>query len=246
MSLKLNIGCGYNKMDGAINIDKVMAVRPDVICDVEYGLPFRDNIFHEIFMKHVYEHIHNVVNLMNEIWRVGKPNGYVEIILKLLSDVWGFHNLWHFYRYIQSVFKPTLVITQCSKRKLGMKTKAKYIYQGRMFKTVRELCEMNGWDYVIISAKHGLVHPDDEVTPYEKTIEKRRDIEELRGKVIPRLRKVLPRYGRVIAVLGKKYRRIVEPLSDERFVFIEGRGYGDICAKIRRLLPQSKLDAYLS
>ena len=91
----------------------------------------------------------------------------------------GFHNLYQFYSRFQrwlngeikleSKFmapsfvekipieklkdKKVLVIAACSQTKLGntpkVKAKAKDMYQGRLFKLTRKLCEFYKWDYVI-------------------------------------------------------------------------------------------------
>ena len=105
--------------------------------------------------------------------------------------------------------KRVLVITACSRTKLGnirkVKAKAKDMYQGRLFKLVRKLCESRKWDYVIISAKYGLLFPEEEVEGYDKVLKTKKDIEEIKLKVIPKLRETIARYDNVIVIAGKKY-----------------------------------------
>ena len=81
MKTKLNIGCGYNKKEGFINIDKAPEVNPDKVVDIEKGSPFSDNRFEEIYSHHCLEHIKpdKWSFVLNEIARIAK-NG---CILKL-------------------------------------------------------------------------------------------------------------------------------------------------------------------
>ena len=69
---KINLGCGHNHLNGFLNIDKFMSNKPDVCCDLEHGLPFKDNSIDEVFAIHVMEHISNLMNLMRDIYRVCK------------------------------------------------------------------------------------------------------------------------------------------------------------------------------
>ena len=71
--MKLNIGCGKNKLKGFINLDISPNVAPDIVRDIERGLPFGDNTFDEAVSSHTLEHIRDLIFVMNEIWRVCKP-----------------------------------------------------------------------------------------------------------------------------------------------------------------------------
>jgi len=79
--LSLDIGCGNQKVPGAIGIDKFKTQVVDVVCDLEKCpfLPFKDDIFDEIHAYHVLEHLEDTVKIMEEIWRVCKPKGKVFI-----------------------------------------------------------------------------------------------------------------------------------------------------------------------
>lgn len=73
----LNLGCGYKKIDGFINIDNRADVNPDLICDVIEGLPYEDNSIDSVRAHDFLEHIPigKVIPVMDEIWRVLKPGG---------------------------------------------------------------------------------------------------------------------------------------------------------------------------
>jgi len=81
--MKLNIGCGFNKREGFINIDKAKEVKPDKVVNVEGGLPFEDNFFDYIYSEHCLEHIRPQYwkFVLEEIYRVAKPNCILELKL---------------------------------------------------------------------------------------------------------------------------------------------------------------------
>ena len=78
---ELDIGCGRAKEPGYIGIDKVQIIDGkgipliDVVRDVERGLPFCDNSAKAIKATSVLEHIEDLGFVMNECWRVLKPDG---------------------------------------------------------------------------------------------------------------------------------------------------------------------------
>lgn len=76
----LNIGCGMKKMETAINLDKSGFVKPDIIWDLEKTpLPFENNDFNMVFASHTLEHINNFFSLMEELYRILKPEGILDI-----------------------------------------------------------------------------------------------------------------------------------------------------------------------
>jgi len=86
----LNIGCG-NDSYGTDFVD-LYPSRPDVKrCDIDNDkLPYRNNIFHEVYSKCLLEHLKNPGRALNEIVRVLKPNGKIVIITDN-AGWWGFH-----------------------------------------------------------------------------------------------------------------------------------------------------------
>jgi GT2 family glycosyltransferase/predicted SAM-dependent methyltransferase len=78
--LLLNLGCGYRKLDGYVNIDNRAEVKPDLLCDVLQGLPYSDNSVDEVRAYDFLEHIPqpHMIEVIEEIYRVLKPNGIFE------------------------------------------------------------------------------------------------------------------------------------------------------------------------
>lgn len=79
----LDIGCGKTKYPNSIGIDNQKKSNADIIFDIEKGLPFPPNQFDTVYSNHVLEHIDpkKLVYILEEIWRVTKPQG--QIIIKV-------------------------------------------------------------------------------------------------------------------------------------------------------------------
>ncbi len=80
--LKLNLGCGSNKLKGFVNIDIEPTVKPDLIHDfVAERLPFPNNSVSDIVMFHTIEHIRKMFHqpIVMDLWRVLKPQGELVI-----------------------------------------------------------------------------------------------------------------------------------------------------------------------
>lgn len=81
--IKLNLGCGERKLNGWINIDIREEVNPDLLYDIEKGLPYKDNSVDDIRAWDFLEHISNEKKMfvIEEIYRVLKPNGIFEFFI---------------------------------------------------------------------------------------------------------------------------------------------------------------------
>ncbi len=79
--MKVNLGSGYKRIDGFVNVDHDPLVKPDYIVDFEFEpLPFEDSSVLEIVAHHVLEHIgENFLNLMKELYRVSKHGAILDI-----------------------------------------------------------------------------------------------------------------------------------------------------------------------
>tara|TARA_R100001082_G_scaffold95948_2_gene63344 strand:+ start:315 stop:755 length:441 start_codon:yes stop_codon:yes gene_type:complete len=64
----------------------------------------------------------------------------------------------------------TLIIISCGKRKYKGEHLAKDLYCAPMFKKSRAYAELNSKHWRILSAKYGVLHPDDKVHNYDHTI----------------------------------------------------------------------------
>jgi len=72
----LDIGCGNNKIEGAVGLDIDPSTKADILWDLnKYPYPFGDNEFDEIYSKHVIEHVDDPTAFVKEIHRIIKPKG---------------------------------------------------------------------------------------------------------------------------------------------------------------------------
>lgn len=84
----LELGCGLNKTPGAVGLDVNPRSHADVIHDLDQPpYPFTDSEFDKIICRDVLEHVDNFIGVMEEIWRLGKPGGKVEISAPFMSSV---------------------------------------------------------------------------------------------------------------------------------------------------------------
>lgn len=82
--MKLNIGCGQNKIAGYVNTDREPSVAPDVVMDLEkFPWPFDADSVEEIVANHVLEHVgatpQNFIGVMKEIYRVCRNGALIRI-----------------------------------------------------------------------------------------------------------------------------------------------------------------------
>jgi SAM-dependent methyltransferase len=80
--LVLDVGCGMRKRDGAVGIDVNPRSHADVLHDLNITpYPFPENHFDEIVCDNVLEHLDNVVNVIEELHRIAKPDARLTIVV---------------------------------------------------------------------------------------------------------------------------------------------------------------------
>jgi ubiquinone/menaquinone biosynthesis C-methylase UbiE len=78
--MNLNIGCGNLPFDDCINVDKRRTELDAIQHDLErFPWPFPNNKFEIVYAYDIIEHLTDVIKTMEEIARVLKPGGRVEI-----------------------------------------------------------------------------------------------------------------------------------------------------------------------
>jgi predicted SAM-dependent methyltransferase len=79
--MKLNFGCGSNRLDGWQNFDQD--------CDITKPLPFSDNCADIILAEHVVEHIssHDALRFFSECYRILKTGGALRICVPQLNRI---------------------------------------------------------------------------------------------------------------------------------------------------------------
>jgi SAM-dependent methyltransferase len=97
MNLKIiNLGCGNKKLPGEIGVDIIPGPYVDIVTDLNsYPLPFPDNSVDIVRSSHVFEHLDDLVALMEDIHRLLKPNGILEFTVPHVSNIEYFRDPTH-------------------------------------------------------------------------------------------------------------------------------------------------------
>ena len=110
--LVLDVGAGWSEYghmlsrEGAcsfLTLDLRTETRPDVVGDLEKGLPFRDNSLDGIFLNNVLEHVARTDMVIRESHRVLKPGGrfiftvpFLMPVHRYLSPDQAYDDFWRF------------------------------------------------------------------------------------------------------------------------------------------------------
>lgn len=101
--MKLNLGCGYNKYPGYVNVDSDPKCSPDIVANLEEPLPFGDSTVSEIILYHVLEHLgqdtQTYFRIWQEFYRVLKPGGEIRITV----PHWNHENFHHDPTHVRKV-----------------------------------------------------------------------------------------------------------------------------------------------
>ncbi len=91
---RLNVGCGRNILEGWINLDNSDLPGIDIKFDLEQckhtPIPLPDDSVDEFLLSHVIEHINGAMPLMQELYRIAKPEALCTILVPFGSsdDAW--------------------------------------------------------------------------------------------------------------------------------------------------------------
>lgn len=85
----LDLGCGRKKLTGAIGLDMRDHENVDIVSDLEKPLPFADATFDVVHADQVMEHIHKLIELVYEVYRVLKPGGTFVFHVPYYKSSWA-------------------------------------------------------------------------------------------------------------------------------------------------------------
>ena len=84
----IDLGCGRNKLPGAIGVDLLDLPGVDYVVDLSERLPFDDESFDIVYSNQVLEHVPDLIGLVAESHRLLRPGGI------LLAHVPYFRSSW--------------------------------------------------------------------------------------------------------------------------------------------------------
>jgi hypothetical protein len=123
----------------------------------------------------------------------------------------------------------TIALVSCGKSKLPHAAPARDLYTGQLFRAARAYVEAQGWPWWILSVRHGLLHPETVITPYDVTLvsmkhEQRRAWAE---RVLRQIARNVPPGSTVVILAGVAYHEfLLHSLQHKRTVELPLRGMG--------------------
>ena len=133
-----------------------------------------------------------------------------------------------------------VIITGCSVKKLDRRAPARELYQGVVFKKVKALAELQGLDFMILSAKYGLLQGSELIDPYDMVIKNKSNISKLQEIVTPQLVEIEKDYTRIILIMGKNYRAVCAPRFSEKYKMIhDPTGIGALTSRLNKYSKSS-------
>ncbi|MGD8563416.1 MAG: methyltransferase domain-containing protein [Desulfarculaceae bacterium] len=100
----LDLGCGSNKLPQALGLDLARRPGVDVVADVSQGLPFAPGSFAQVRLRHLVEHVTDLVGLMAEVHRVCRPGAQVYILTPHFSAAASYHDPTHQHHFSLNSF----------------------------------------------------------------------------------------------------------------------------------------------
>lgn len=103
---KIDLGSGRVKRNGYISVDKErIPGTVDLVCDAENRLPFVDSSIDEVFSRHFFEHVGNLIQLFEEVHRVCKPGARVSITVPYYTSIKAFKDPTHLNFFTEKTFE---------------------------------------------------------------------------------------------------------------------------------------------
>lgn len=94
--LILDLGCGLNKVSGAIGIDYMALEGVDIIHDLSQPLSFVENeSVDEVHSRHVLEHMDGIEEIMSEVQRILKKGGKFVVTVPHFSNPYYYSDYTH-------------------------------------------------------------------------------------------------------------------------------------------------------
>jgi hypothetical protein len=140
---------------------------------------------------------------------------------------------------------PVVHLVSCVGKKGLERAPAKDLYRSDWFKKARAYVEAQGTPWLILSAEHGALDPDQRIAPYDTTLNRMRAAERNRwgGRV---LRELVERFSgptRFVVLAGARYREPIVPvlreLGHEVVIPMEGLGIGEQLSWLKRKIARA-------
>jgi hypothetical protein len=116
----------------------------------------------------------------------------------------------------------TICLVSCASKKRLDRLPARDINVSELFREIRKYIESTGCPWFILSAKHGLLRPDEIIEPYDQTLNKMpvRGRKLWAARVLADLKPILLKVNRIEIFAGKRYREFIEDILRQNFEVI--------------------------
>jgi cytoplasmic iron level regulating protein YaaA (DUF328/UPF0246 family) len=111
----------------------------------------------------------------------------------------------------------TIVLVSCVEAKQKVPAPAQYLYISPLFKKMSAYARKFGDEWYILSARYGLVHPDEIIAPYNDTLKEKTQSQKIEWAMamFSKLLEVLRPGDTVIILAGLDYRRfLLKPIEE--------------------------------
>ncbi|MDI6697611.1 MAG: hypothetical protein QME85_01565 [Candidatus Saccharicenans sp.] len=104
-----------------------------------------------------------------------------------------------------------IALVACVSKKKVSADKAENLYISDWFRKASEYAKRKAEEWYILSAEHGVLNPEDEIAPYEKTLKKMKKDEKIKWaeRVKSQLEKIASPGDTLIILAGNEYRKLL-------------------------------------
>lgn len=128
-----------------------------------------------------------------------------------------------------------IALVGCSKEKLAYAAPARDLYTSPLFRAARTWAEANCDGWFILSAKHGLVHPDAVTDPYDAVLPSRREERRAWAALTQAaIVATVPADAELVVLAGERYAGALAGLANLASFPLHGFEIGERLAWLRR------------
>lgn len=135
--------------------------------------------------------------------------------------------------------KKKVVLISCVSAKLSRRSKVRDLYISTLFKLNLKYAEKLRPDKIyILSAKHGLLSLNDEISPYNQTLNEMTalEVKSWASEVLRQLRRVSNiENTKYIFLAGDRYRKYLLPALEDYTIPLQGLRIGEQLSKLKEL-----------
>ena len=91
----VDLGCGPHKTAGAWGFDRLAQPGVNVVCDLERPLPIRTGSVGAVHLRHIIEHVRELIPFMEEVYRVCRAGAEVQVVAPYYTSRGAFRDPTH-------------------------------------------------------------------------------------------------------------------------------------------------------